>query len=89
MQARRFASVARVAAWHHAGVSYHVLVGQVDRLAGYVTVPAFGPDRTLPGGGGRPDGAHPALAGLPASPDPATPRGTAECLRAVRPTLGH
>lgn len=89
MQARRFGSVARVAAWHHAGVSYHVLVGQVDRLAGYVTVLAFGPDRTYRAAVVGPDGAHPALAGLLASPDPATRSGTAECLLAVRPTLEH
>jgi hypothetical protein len=84
MQARRSNTVTRVAAWHHQGVTYQVLVGQVARLAGYLTILAFGPDAAYRAVVVRPPGAHRALSKLLATADPRSRSGTAECLLALQ-----
>jgi len=86
MQSRSTA-VARVAAWRHAGVTYQVLVGQAARVAGYLTILAFGPDAAYRSVVVSPTGAHQALSSLLATPDPGSRSGTAECLLALRALL--
>jgi hypothetical protein len=87
MLARPLGLVARVADWQYAGVSYHVLVGKMARVAGYVTLLAFGPEAAYRAVVVGPDGADRALRGLMTAPDLATRSGTAECLLALRAVL--
>jgi len=79
----RTSSVTRIADWRYAGISYYVHVGQVARMAGYLTVLAIGPAAAYRSVVLRPSAASQALDYIFAAPDLETRSGTVECLLAL------